>query len=33
LSELGESLIKAGKERMFTGDNASPAPARERQAI
>ena len=33
LSELGESLIKAGKERMFTGDNGGPAPARERQSI
>lgn len=33
LSELGERLIKAGKERMFTGNNAGPAPARERQAI
>ena len=33
LSEFGESLIKAGKERMFTGIDAGPAPARERQAI
>lgn len=33
LAELGEGLIKAGKERMFSGDNSSPSPARERRAI
>ena len=27
LSQLGESLIKAGKERIFTGAGASPTPA------
>ncbi len=33
LSQLGESLIKAGKERIFTGAGAAPAPAAGRQAI
>ena len=33
LFQLGESLIKAGKERMFTEDKVNPAPARERMAI
>jgi membrane protein required for colicin V production len=33
LSQFGESLIKAGKERMFTGDNSAPAPAHERTSI
>jgi len=33
LSQLGESLIKAGKDRMFTHDGAAPTPAGERLAI
>ncbi|MGZ8424681.1 MAG: CvpA family protein [Candidatus Binatia bacterium] len=33
LSQLGETLIKAGKERIFTGTGAAPTPARGRQAI
>ena len=33
LSQLGESLIKAGKERIFSGAGAAPAPAAGRQAI
>jgi membrane protein required for colicin V production len=33
LSQLGEDLIKAGKERIFSGDNTIPSPARERRAI
>lgn len=33
LSRLGESLIKAGKERIFPGVGAVRTPARERQAI
>jgi len=33
LSQLGESLIKAGKERMLSGDDHNREPARERLAI
>ena len=33
LSQFGKSLIKAGKDRMFTGDNPSSAPAHERTSI
>lgn len=33
LSELGENLLKAGKERMSSGESTSPAPARRRLAI
>jgi membrane protein required for colicin V production len=33
LSQLGESLVKVGKEQMSTGENSSPTRARERQAI
>jgi len=33
LSQLGETLIKAGKERIFTGPSTAPKPAAGRQAI
>lgn len=33
LSELGENLLKAGKERMSNGEPSSPVPARRRLAI
>ncbi len=33
LSQLGETLIKAGKERIFTGAGAAPKPAAGRQSI
>ena len=33
LSELGEKLIKAGKERIFTGAGAVPTPTGRRQTI
>jgi len=33
LFQLGESLIKAGKERIFTGAGAAPTPAGRRRAI
>ena len=33
LSQLGENLIKAGKEHMLTEDKVGPAPARGRLAI
>ena len=33
LSQLGESLVKAGKERIFTGESAAPPAAGGRLAI
>ena len=33
LAQLGEGLIRAGKERIFSGDNTISSPARERRAI
>lgn len=33
LAQLGESLLKAGKERMFNGEPSAPAAASERRAI
>jgi membrane protein required for colicin V production len=33
LSQFGKSLIKAGKDRMSVGDNASRAPAHQRTSI
>lgn len=33
LSQLGENLIKVGRERVFVDDQVGPAPARERLAI
>ena len=33
LSAFGKNLVKAGKDRMFTGDHGGPAPAHERTSI
>jgi hypothetical protein len=33
LSHFGKSLIKVGKDRIFTGVNPNPVPARERTSI